>query len=557
MIKISKISDIPVTSSTLATLESFNDIISSNLIVSVSGNINKSERKIPKIVTLDQLINALTKGGNFGPNQLEEIKNRAITLVKQEKKDPIIEEKIKTGLWETIQNSMQNSWDRFGFKKFIMKILPYIFYGILFVIIAWGPEGILLLGIIGMIFYQVCVLGRTDNYLNSFTFGISLGISGNVALKIPLCVLIFVIMLGSGQNVISDSPTLFKFTKLIGDLFKKYDVTKIFIKFGTFTKTYIINNADSLYKALRDGITTLITFTISMILIIIKYISNSIFAPKDDPDFDSWKWIVQRVKKWDKLYAYVNGIYNSTVHAADILFHHPKETVEGVIDFFGSSVESISNLLPNIWKKFQHIGTMGDDWNKMKLANSKMNLIGNSTATNNGGGNKLIFNTKILLDKDIKLIYQDFFKLPLLKLPYNKKRDIYTIYNYIFLQSMRVTMINDKSLRNKFKNELVKYIKSARRIIVKEIQSKKIKQFKIITPIETSFRKPILVKGGKRRKRRRKSKKDKIRKHSGINQQTGRLKKGYKYSGKKLKSGLPKIIKIRPPVGCKRLPVKK
>ena len=36
----------------------------------------------------------------------------------------------------------------------------------------------------------------------------------------------------------------------------------------------------------------------------------------------------------------------------------------------------------------------------------------------------------------------------------------------------------------------------------------------------------------------------KIRKHLGINQQTGKLKKGYKYSGKKLKSGLPQIIKL-------------
>ena len=33
-----------------------------------------------------------------------------------------------------------------------------------------------------------------------------------------------------------------------------------------------------------------------------------------------------------------------------------------------------------------------------------------------------------------------------------------------------------------------------------------------------------------------------IRKHKGINQQTGRLKPGYKYSGKKLKSGLPEIV---------------
>jgi hypothetical protein len=49
--------------------------------------------------------------------------------------------------------------------------------------------------------------------------------------------------------------------------------------------------------------------------------------------------------------------------------------------------------------------------------------------------------------------------------------------------------------------------------------------------------------GGKKRIKSKKSKK--IRKHQGINQETGRLKKGYKYSGKKLKSGLPQIIKIK------------
>jgi hypothetical protein len=37
-------------------------------------------------------------------------------------------------------------------------------------------------------------------------------------------------------------------------------------------------------------------------------------------------------------------------------------------------------------------------------------------------------------------------------------------------------------------------------------------------------------------------KKKKIRKHRGINQQTGRLKKGFKYSGKTLKSGLKEIV---------------
>ena len=49
--------------------------------------------------------------------------------------------------------------------------------------------------------------------------------------------------------------------------------------------------------------------------------------------------------------------------------------------------------------------------------------------------------------------------------------------------------------------------------------------------------------GGKRKSKRKKVKK--IRKHKGINQETGRLKRGYKYTGRKLKSGLPEIRKIK------------
>lgn len=36
-----------------------------------------------------------------------------------------------------------------------------------------------------------------------------------------------------------------------------------------------------------------------------------------------------------------------------------------------------------------------------------------------------------------------------------------------------------------------------------------------------------------------------IRKHKGINQKTGRLNKGYKYSKKVLKSGLKEILKVQ------------
>ncbi len=48
------------------------------------------------------------------------------------------------------------------------------------------------------------------------------------------------------------------------------------------------------------------------------------------------------------------------------------------------------------------------------------------------------------------------------------------------------------------------------------------------------------VDGGRKKRKKRKN----IRRHSGINQKTGRLKKGYKYSGK-LKSGLSKIVKVK------------
>ena len=52
--------------------------------------------------------------------------------------------------------------------------------------------------------------------------------------------------------------------------------------------------------------------------------------------------------------------------------------------------------------------------------------------------------------------------------------------------------------------------------------------------------------GGKKTKKIKKTKK--VRKHKGINQSggnKGKLKKGYRYSGKKLKSGLPQIIKCK------------
>ena len=77
----------------------------------------------------------------------------------------------------------------------------------------------------------------------------------------------------------------------------------------------------------------------------------------------------------------------------------------------------------------------------------------------------------------------------------------------------------------------------------KDIMYKKLKQAVFFAEEGTGFE------GGKMRRRRRIKQKirrrKKIRKHRGINQTTGKLKKGYKYSGKRLRNGLPEILKIR------------
>ena len=67
-------------------------------------------------------------------------------------------------------------------------------------------------------------------------------------------------------------------------------------------------------------------------------------------------------------------------------------------------------------------------------------------------------------------------------------------------------------------------------------------------PKSKSPKKSKVISGGKKKKVIRKNKKKKVRKHQGISQtggNIGKLKKGFRYSGKKLKSGLPQIIKCK------------
>lgn len=98
------------------------------------------------------------------------------------------------------------------------------------------------------------------------------------------------------------------------------------------------------------------------------------------------------------------------------------------------------------------------------------------------------------------------------------------------------------------KKEFLEYID----ISINNIYTKLIKKSE---QMPSSERNPIFkqyfgssITGGYRRTKKITKKTKKTRKHNGIHQSggnKGRLKKGYKYSGKKLKSGLPQIIKSK------------
>ena len=110
-------------------------------------------------------------------------------------------------------------------------------------------------------------------------------------------------------------------------------------------------------------------------------------------------------------------------------------------------------------------------------------------------------------------------------------------HSYFEKQRMNKLLNNSKQFSKKMANNLLnQYINNSKPI-------KKTKKIEISrSPINLGFEidspiKAFPIKAGK-----------KVRKHQGINQtggNKGKLKKGYRYSGKKLKSGLPQIIKIK------------
>ncbi len=121
---------------------------------------------------------------------------------------------------------------------------------------------------------------------------------------------------------------------------------------------------------------------------------------------------------------------------------------------------------------------------------------------------------------------------------YGPRKSI-NVNDNLFQYSNEMTEDEKKDHKKKYEKQTIEYLKTLFHTVeVKENQAyptrqKIVEKFLIMTGPKKRF-------GGKKTK--------KVRKHQGINQSggnKGRLKKGYRYSGKKLKSGLPQIIKIQ------------
>jgi hypothetical protein len=140
-------------------------------------------------------------------------------------------------------------------------------------------------------------------------------------------------------------------------------------------------------------------------------------------------------------------------------------------------------------------------------------------------------NQEIYFRED-KKIYTDLMNLKM-SISYN---------NLVFLFKESNKIKNNKL---SFEKLLISYLNKPNMSENKIGLSKFLKEYK--NKINSKSQKIITDKikqsGGARKKPTKKQRK-KIRKHVGINQKTGRLNKGYKYSGKILKSGLKQIVKV-------------
>ena len=131
-----------------------------------------------------------------------------------------------------------------------------------------------------------------------------------------------------------------------------------------------------------------------------------------------------------------------------------------------------------------------------------------------------------------------------MKRRFNNIEQIKELKSHIEKTQLNINELNKKLQlkQNEYQVKMVEYNQIEQQINELKEQSKileeqaRIKQMRC-DEVKCQLLKSELSGGGKKKK--------KVRRHKGINKSTGRLKKGYYYTGKKLKSGIAEIKKIK------------
>ena len=132
-----------------------------------------------------------------------------------------------------------------------------------------------------------------------------------------------------------------------------------------------------------------------------------------------------------------------------------------------------------------------------------------------------------------------------MKRRFNNTEQIKDLKSHIVKAQLNINELNKKlqTKQNEYQVKMVEYNQIEQQINELKEQSKELeKQLRIkVMGCEKEMKcaelKKEILGGGKKKK--------KVRRHKGINKSTGRLKKGYYYTGKKLKSGIAEIKKIK------------
>ena len=233
----------------------------------------------------------------------------------------------------------------------------------------------------------------------------------------------------------------------------------------------------------------------------------------------------------------IQKIINMLTKLTNLSAEDVAETVTEYAESIISSTYEVYNALPS----FEGALSSFKGWIKMGqyadqvmpaggLPGTQTQLL--STNITHTGGNKL---SKLYFDNDMNSLKKMILKLREVLLDNSLNQDqkyvCYHVFNHGIAMNFYTMTIQNNKIRKRKNIALKNYMNLA-------IQLPNF--FNNRKTTTSSLKMPIKVMGGKKKKSKKK-----IRKHKGINQQTGRLKKGYKYSGKHLKTGLPQIIKIK------------